>query len=983
MSGNREGIGEATLGAFFNRFRLVAGIQAIEEDLRRHLTEHVTPSLTREQVFGDRLVDLEARAERDGVFGGSGDALLGFIDFSDGFKLLNTHRALLPRGLAEVVRALTPRFEAAVPIRNRVMHGRPYRSSDENDLVALMAALVDSDAPFPISREVLERLIANPEWSPTVTLEPDHGGACLHNLPVPEFDDTGLIGRDREVAEVIELLVGKRHTPVVTLTGEGGIGKTAVAVEVAYEIMDRYADFYSAILWTSAKTEWLTGTGVEVVVGAPTDFDSMVSEFADVYETGSSADDLMALLVDERVLLIVDNAESIHPDEILKLADTFVQASLLITSRVGLGQLERRVEIPPLSKKAAAVVLRKLAQKRGLPQWSSASEVQLVDVVTRLRQSPLAIRWFVEAVSAGGDPSVLLDNQQQLLHFCMSTIHDSLDTDAKAVIQALVACERECALAQLAAYTLIPRPRVQAAILELQRRAIVHFGPLREDHSQTYELAFTAAEYLSTFADEESLRLRSDVATRLRTIGEAEEQRKRLDNGDFKPKALIVTSPDEAAVAQILREALSVGREPELFRPLLESAIEALPSYFESYRVAAFLNSRTRPEESLRLYERAYGLAPAEHRPRVAYWMSGHLANELKDPSRGLELALEAHTALGRPETAERVGRMFLYQRDFSQAELFLLEAADGGDARTQAIAQTDLLDLEKRRAEWLSEERRPSEALARSLDGLERGFEFARLEVVDRKLEEALGALLAEALHAVTKIADLRLVDRDFLRLLELSRENSSLLLRGGMSSAEWWVRRLRYLSERVDLPDHWRLTIETLVAQTSVLEDEVHDGILRGEIVMFDKEKKFGFIRPRQDGENVFFHHTNLANPSFDGLFLLPNAPVSYSLQPTGDDGDGRLRALNVRLQLPESERAAGLKGRRLRVTTMQSGYGFASDFSTNGSVFIPPGVMGDRAVFEALIPGVEFECDIEFGDRGAIVAGGSVVVVQLPGD
>ena len=59
-------------------------------------------------------------------------------------------------------------------------------------------------------------------------------GAFRHNLPVQL---SPLIGRRREIAEVVDLLADER---LVTLTGAGGVGKTRLALAVGAELVGAF-----------------------------------------------------------------------------------------------------------------------------------------------------------------------------------------------------------------------------------------------------------------------------------------------------------------------------------------------------------------------------------------------------------------------------------------------------------------------------------------------------------------------------------------------------------------------------------------------------------------------------------------------------------------------------------------------------------------------------------------------------------------------
>jgi class 3 adenylate cyclase len=169
------------------------------------------------------------------------------------------------------------------------------------------------------------------EFPPLRTLD-----AYRNNLPL---QPTPLIGREKEVSEVCDLLRGE-ETRLLTLTGPGGTGKTRVALQAAADLLDYFPD-------GTFFTQLATLTEAELFLPA-------VAETPGVREVGEQPlhESLKDYLHERRLLLLLDNFEQVlgaAPDvtELLAVAPGL---KVLATSRAPLGLYgEKEYAVPPLS----------------------------------------------------------------------------------------------------------------------------------------------------------------------------------------------------------------------------------------------------------------------------------------------------------------------------------------------------------------------------------------------------------------------------------------------------------------------------------------------------------------------------------------------------------------------------------------------------------------------------------------------------------
>ena len=217
------------------------------------------------------------------------------------------------------------------------------------------------------------------------------------NLPVTP---TQLVGREREVEELLELLRGE-DASVVTLTGAGGSGKTRLVMQAAAEAAEEYDDGV-----------WFVG------LAALTDVDLVAPTIAQTFGlregSGRTYRDVLGdYLRTRRLLLVLDNLEQLLPDVapvIADLAAEFAGLDVLATSREPLRiGAEREYPVPPLAG-AKAVVL--FAQRARLELDGDRATV--ADICARLDGLPLAIELAAARVNVL-PPAKLLERLEQRL----------------------------------------------------------------------------------------------------------------------------------------------------------------------------------------------------------------------------------------------------------------------------------------------------------------------------------------------------------------------------------------------------------------------------------------------------------------------------------------------------------------------------------------------------------------------------------------
>ena len=739
------------------RLTIYALLSAVEEDLRETIVEFL--DLDPMKLLGEELHHSAQRRYEDEhgplVEPLNLPEILPYTDFGDLVEILNRYRSQLPQHVGNHLKSLNPQIQKLLPVRKRVAHVRPFRYDD----LARVSAFTDQvsaeePAHWHSVTETVARLGQDPAFvfdlpQPRYEEPPD---SAFHNLPLPEFDDTGFLGRDAEVRDVLALCKGA--WPVVSLVGEGGLGKTALALRCAYDLLDDQSSPFDAIIWSTSKTTRLDPTQIRNIDGAIRDsmglFEHVASELGSTDNSERIIDEIVSYLETFKILLILDNLETVIDDRIRRFLGRLPTGSkVLITSRIGVGEFEYRVDVQPLPNIEATRLLRAVAKVSGVVALSTMPEQTLGELCTRMQNNPLFIKWFVAAVQAGTSPEQALAQPDLFLDFCMSNVYEHLSPASRELLKALLASPRNLSLPELIYFNQDDAHETHGAVQELLTTNMLAMSTDAQRTVEThYRLTDLARLYLTKHhpltADEDRIIERA----RKRLQDDERKISHEISGDPFEPRTIAIRTKSDLLVVRPLLDALRYADANDFSAALskVEQAKTIAPDYFECFRIEGQVHAAAR------------NVAVADTAFRTALELSGDsaaldyfYAQFLRTGRRDLDAALDhVSQALTKAPDAPRIlleaVRCNLETLTFSTARESLTDLLFGERSVSTSVAQeTWHLDVEFwiTKANFAVHTKDYADAVS-SLEGMRRDIESAPpsvLSVIKRQLARSYGS--------------------------------------------------------------------------------------------------------------------------------------------------------------------------------------------------------------------------------------------------
>ena len=261
----------------------------------------------------------------------------------------------------------------------------------------------------------------------------------LDNLPRPEYIE--FIGRENDIAEVLKQLKGRSY--IISIGGIGGVGKSALALESAKKCKEE--GIFDLIVWLSAKQKRLDILGIADIVPQVTSFEDVLNKILnelgvegyDKYKVEAKKKMLYDLLKGRKVLLVVDNFETIEDKEIFNfLKDLPEPTKALVTTRKAVGEVERIITLEPFCPAETEKMLSVELTSKSYPALSKEDTQKIHESTGGI---PLAIKiivgWLVQGKSVNSiTEKMKKGDETKILDFCFNETYNTLlSPEAKLV----------------------------------------------------------------------------------------------------------------------------------------------------------------------------------------------------------------------------------------------------------------------------------------------------------------------------------------------------------------------------------------------------------------------------------------------------------------------------------------------------------------------------------------------------------------------
>lgn len=262
----------------------------------------------------------------------------------------------------------------------------------------------------------------------------------IRSIPcnLPSRDRTHLIGRQAEIARLLELLSPDHAAALITVDGIGGVGKTALTLEIAYRCwrisagheVSPKVPLFDAIIFVSAKQQYLTSDGMlpsneakrtlrDIIREIASTLEHLEITFAPPYEQFSLVHKILDRI---SILLIVDNLETMEDrQEIISFLYNLPRSvKIVITTRERVLAFSP-VRLDQLSREESLMLIEKEAQEKE----ATISQEQALNLYHHIGGIPAALVYAIGQIASGYSVETVIEripeSSSDVARFCFES----------------------------------------------------------------------------------------------------------------------------------------------------------------------------------------------------------------------------------------------------------------------------------------------------------------------------------------------------------------------------------------------------------------------------------------------------------------------------------------------------------------------------------------------------------------------------------
>jgi LuxR family glucitol operon transcriptional activator len=519
-----------------------------------------------------------------------------------------------------------------------------------------------------------------------------------NNLPPEDYDiDGGFVGRNTEVKTIMKHIRSEQDR-VITITGAGGVGKTAIALKVAYSFLVESLKLFETIIWFSAKISKLTDSGIFPLTPSIESYEQLIRDILKVLDEktfekfekakvsiDSYVNYIYGIFSSNKCLFIVDNLETIIKNDALITFITEIPrpSQVLITSRKGLGEFERRYPITDMLVKDAELLFRIVAKHRNRLDLARLSEKTIYELVKRVRCYPLLIKWSIGQVCLGKDLndafSQIFAKKSDIAEFAFNDVFTLLSNDSKTILYSMIVQDEKT----VSRYILMNLANLdddefEDAIKELIMTSFVF--PQSRDTPTGIVTEYSMLELTRVFIEnrlDDDKKIRDILYTRKHFLQEQFQDFEKSKTSYYQSViSLGIKTPEEQVAFVYVKAAKNFfyqndNEEAEKNFKLAMKAAPELAYVLTEYSKFKFKSGQR--NDAIRLAKRAIDVEPESYHALFNYGIMLRKSNQVRDSIKYFKKAKELNpkhlpimTELGRAYTF--VGKYDLAETEFNNA---------------------------------------------------------------------------------------------------------------------------------------------------------------------------------------------------------------------------------------------------------------------------------------------------------------------------